>query len=85
MATITITTTQAEDRAVQALTARYNSTRPPEEQKTALEWARGVLDHIISGWVQDYDSSEATTKGELYRRATPEDQAAIDAILDRYR
>jgi len=85
MATITITTTSAEDKAAQALTARYNSGRPPEEQKTALEWARGVLNHAISGWVQEYDSSEATTKGELYRRASAEDQATIDAILDRYR
>jgi hypothetical protein len=84
VAQITITTTPAEDKAIQFATARYNAGVPPEEQETPLEFFNRFIRHALDHWLAEYDAAGRKTRGELYARATPEDQAAIDAILEKY-
>jgi hypothetical protein len=83
MATFSITTEPRHDDATQALTARHNAMTG--ESLTPLEYARLRILELFDRWADRYEEDMRTTKATLYQRATPEDQASIDAILDKYR
>jgi hypothetical protein len=84
MAQITITTTSEQDAAIQYATAVYNSQAPEAERETPLQFFMRHVRHKLSFWVQQWQDATKLSRGELYQRATAEDQATIDAILQKY-
>ncbi|HYE78036.1 MAG TPA: hypothetical protein VEI97_08625 [bacterium] len=83
MATFSVTTTDLQDTAIQYVTTKWNEANGAA--LTPLAFARHHIDHLFDGWVSRYQAETSVTKGELYQRATPEDQLLIDSILDKYR
>lgn len=83
MAQVTITTTERQDRAVVLATAQHNA--QTGESLTPAQFAISRIHHWLNGLAQTFEAQDQETKGALYRAATPQDQAAIDAILDKYR
>jgi hypothetical protein len=84
MATLTITTTAEQDSAVQWLTDRYNNQNHPPTPVLPKDFALKNIMEMINGWVARVAGEKQLTKGELYQKATPTDQATIDTILAKY-
>jgi hypothetical protein len=90
MAQITITTTDEQDRAIKYAADVYNaqaaesSPNQPPDPLTPLQFFRRHVFHKVDAWVRDLGEASKATRGELFTRATAEDQAAIDAILAKY-
>lgn len=86
MASLTILTTDLHDQAIAYATARYNDTNPASEADlTPRQFFERHILHKLESWVREFLESSRATRGELYTKATAEDQAAVDAILDKYR
>lgn len=85
MATFNVTTTPAQDAAAQRFVNQLNASNPaPVPLWTPLSWARSIILARLDQLVLRYQSDDNVSKATLYQRATPEDQASIDAILAKY-
>lgn len=84
MATFSITTTAKQDAAAQRMLQEYN-TSFPNSQLTVLQFVRERINDVFNRWVDRFDQEDRESKATLYQRATPEDQATIDTILNKYR
>ena len=83
MAQVTITTTAAQDKAVQYRVAALNAANGTSQ--TAVAWAQAQISHWLDGLVQSVLEETRTTAGDLYNSASDADKAAIDLILAAYR
>lgn len=83
MAQVTINTTARQDKAVKAMSDQYNLTNP-DAPLTPVQWAKAQLDSLFNRWADMFEISERESKASLYQKATPADQAAVDAILAKY-
>jgi hypothetical protein len=86
MATFSVTTSAAQDKALQYVTNQINSQRlAGDPAKTVLEVAREAVDTLFSGVLTRVRNEIRVDRGDLYNRASDADQATIDAILNQYR
>lgn len=81
MARIIIDTTPAQDSAAQVVFQRDTFKDPA---LTIAQWAKQKLVDVLDGWVAQIEGERRMNRATLYKVATPEDQAAIDAILAKY-
>ena len=84
MANFSITTTAAQDKAVQFLTQKLNAQNPLDPPISPLDYAKQRVDGLFNALLQQAQAQQGATKGELYGRASDADQATIDAILAKY-
>lgn len=81
MARLVIDTTPEQDAAAQVAFAR-DITKDPA--LTLGPWVRAQFLALLTSWVQQAEAERRLNRAALYKVATPEDQAAIDAILVKY-
>lgn len=86
MATITITTTAAQDAAATRYVQEINASRnvPGYVPVTVLQWAKAWLTDKLDQLVAQYAERDRITKAEAYAKATDADKAAVDLILAKY-
>lgn len=84
MATVTITTTTAQDNAVKRAAQEYNATLSAADQLTPAQYGLKILTAILDHLVDKYSTLDGDTKAQLYMRASDADKATIDAILQKY-
>jgi hypothetical protein len=86
MATITVTTTAAQDAAATRYVNELNASRnaPGYTPVTTLQWAKAWLLDKLDQLVAQYAEADRITKAEAYAKATDADKAAVDAILVKY-
>lgn len=79
MATLTITTTPRQDKAIQDATDRYNRDLPAgATQLTPVQFFRQHMQHQLNAFEQRFIDTAPD-------RMTPDDAATVNAILDKYR
>jgi hypothetical protein len=86
MATITITTTAAQDAAASRYVSEYNAARtvPGYVPVTVLQWAKAWLTDKLDQLVAQYAEKDRLTKAQLYALASDADKATIDGVLAKY-
>lgn len=82
MANFTITTTPRQDTAAKRMTDAYNA--GSGASLTPLQFATQEIQALINRWVDRTEADQRLSKAQAYQIATPEDQAAVDAILAKY-
>lgn len=83
MATISIDTTPDQDTAAKRLCDRYNAASL-SAPVTVVQYAKAQIKALLDGWVATVADEDRITKAQAYQKATPTDQAAVDAILAKY-
>lgn len=81
MATLSLTTTAAQDAAAQRETAAYNRGAAADAQMTVTAYTKLRIQTLLNEWVDRYATSDRMTKAEQYAKASDADKAAIDVIL----
>jgi hypothetical protein len=88
MARIVFDTSAEDDAAIKRATDASNAERlardPSAQVETPLQFVTRIWRHQIDYFVSVYRESQKLNRGELYQKATPTDQATIDAILAKY-
>jgi hypothetical protein len=82
MATFSITTSADQDAAAKYACDEYNAAA--KDTLTPVQYAKQRIDQWLNGLVERWQTETRTTKAEAYQKATPSDQAAVDAILAKY-
>lgn len=87
MATSITTNLNDEDEAVlNRLATEYNtSTLPAPEQLTPAQFFRQYVRDWLRSQASRFLEKDQVGMRAAYRLATPEEQAAVDVILDKYR
>lgn len=80
---ISFTTTPRQDAAIQYMTNIYNG--GGRFSLTPLQFLKNAINGILDSWTLILDENQQTNKGKLYQKASPVDQLAIDAILEKYK
>jgi hypothetical protein len=76
------TSTAIQDTAIQWFVDQYNLQN--RTALTARQYISDLLTHWLDARVSDYRDKNTQSRGQLYLKATPEDQASIDTILAKY-
>lgn len=86
MANLSIATTAAQDAAAQRYVTELNASlkAPGYVPVTALQWVTSLVLDQLNVLVARYADQDRQTKAQLYAKASPADQAAIDAVLAKY-
>jgi hypothetical protein len=84
MARIIFDTTPAEDAAIKYATDLYNADRPLAPPETPLQFMTRIWQQRLAFLVSQFSDATKLNRGDLYQKATPTDQATIDAILAKY-
>jgi hypothetical protein len=89
MASITFTSTAAQDEALIAYVAIYNRdkriTDPAWVDLTPVQFVKQiVLGDKLDNILREYQSATSVTKAAAYKAASTADKAAVDAILAKY-
>ena len=77
MAEYAVVTTNAEEKAIAFVISQIS---PPP---TAAEFIQAQVSGALAGYVDLFDKTQASNLGDLYSKASAEDQAAVDAILKK--
>jgi hypothetical protein len=83
MATITYTTTAAQDTALAWERQRINTQRADQglPALTAAQFGQALIDEAVARVADRYSRDRKTTIRDAYAAATPEQRAQIEAIL----
>jgi len=88
MAEIIVMTTAADDAAIAFAVAVSNARRArelsPLPAETAEEYAQRWIRLQLDRWLGEHNAAIEASRESRYSRASVEDRATIDAVLERY-
>ena len=83
MANININTTNRQDKAIKILTDKYNL--DTNNSLTPVQYFTNELKVLLERLVNRAENLTNLSLTEVYSKASPEDQAIIDALKEKYK
>lgn len=86
MARFTFDTTDEEDAAILAVTARaaWEARGPARAAETVEQFLERHVRHQVANAIAQAEGARLAVATQAYAAATPEDRAAVEAILQKY-